>query len=128
MTTDKFIKTGIFFCLTAVILGAFGAHSLKQVLTEKQLSSFQTGINYQFLHGLVILILSLNATYFTSKLNGILKMMIAGIILFSFSIYLLTIQDILGVSMLFMGPITPIGGLLLISAWIMLFFSIKKQA
>jgi uncharacterized membrane protein YgdD (TMEM256/DUF423 family) len=128
MTTDKFIKTGIFFCLTAVILGAFGAHSLKQVLTEKQLSSFQTGINYQFLHGLVILILSLNATYFTSKLNGILKMMIAGIILFSFSIYLLTIQDILAVSMLFMGPITPIGGLLLISAWIMLFFSIKKQA
>ncbi|MFQ3332974.1 MAG: uncharacterized membrane protein YgdD (TMEM256/DUF423 family) [Flavobacteriales bacterium] len=75
-----------------------------------------------------MLILSLNATYFTSKLNGILKMMIAGIILFSFSIYLLTIQDILGVSMLFMGPITPIGGLLLISAWIMLFFSIKKQA
>ena len=128
MTTDKFIKTGIFFCLTAVILAAFGAHSLKQVLTEKQLSSFQTGINYQFLHGLVILILSLNATYFTSKLNGILKMMIAGIILFSFSIYLLTIQDILGFSMSFMGPITPIGGLLLISAWIMLFFSIKKQA
>ena len=128
MTTDKFIKTGIFFCLTAVILGAFGAHSLKQVLTEKQLSSFQTGINYQFLHGLVILILSLNATYFTSKLNGILKMMIAGIILFSFSIYLLTIKDILLVSMSFMGPITPTGGLLLISAWIMLFFSIKKQA
>jgi len=127
MTTDKFIKTGILFCLTAVILGAFGAHSLKQVLTKNQLSSFQTGINYQFLHGLAILILSLNATYFTSKLNSILKIMIAGIILFSFSIYLLSLQDLIGISLSILGPITPIGGLLLISTWIVLFFSVKKQ-
>ena len=126
MTTDKFIKTGILFCLTAVILGAFGAHSLKQVLTENQLSSFQTGINYQFLHGLAILILSLNATHFTRKLNSILKMMSAGVILFSFSIYLLNLQHILGISLSFLGPITPIGGLLLICAWLVLFFSIKK--
>ena len=127
MTTENSIKIAILFCLTAVILGAFGAHSLKQVLTKNQLSSFQTGINYQFLHGLAILILSLNATYFTSKLNSILKIMIAGIILFSFSIYLLSLQDLIGISLSILGPITPIGGLLLISTWIVLFFSVKKQ-
>jgi len=127
MTTENSIKTAILFCLSAVILGAFGAHALKEVLSESQLSSFQTGIRYQFFHGVVILILSLNATYFTSKLNSILKIMIAGIILFSFSIYLLSLQDLIGISLSILGPITPIGGLLLISAWIVLFFSVKKQ-
>jgi len=127
MRIEKFIKTGIIFCLTAVILGAFGAHTLKQVLTENQLNSFQTGINYQFLHGLAILILSLNATHFTDRLNTLLKMMSAGVILFSFSIYLLTLQHILGISLSFLGPITPIGGLLIIGSWVLLFFSIKKQ-
>ena len=52
--------------------------------------------------------------------------MSAGIILFSFSIYLLNIQDLVGFSMSYLGPITPIGGLLLITSWIGLFFSIKK--
>ena len=127
MTTENSIKTAILFCLSAVILGAFGAHALKEVLSESQLSSFQTGIRYQFFHGVVILILSLNATYFTSKLNSILKIMIAGIILFSFSIYLLSLQDLIGISLSILGPITPIGGFLLISAWIVLFFSVKKQ-
>ena len=127
MTTENSIKTAIIFCLSAVILGAFGAHALKEVLSESQLSSFQTGIRYQFFHGLAILILSFNMNYFTDRLSSIIKIMSAGIILFSFSIYLLSIQDLIGFSMSFLGPITPIGGLLLIISWILLFFSIKKQ-
>ena len=127
MTTENSIKTAILFCLSAVILGAFGAHALKEVLSESQLSSFQTGIRYQFFHGLVILIISLNSEQFTNRLSNIIKIMSAGIILFSFSIYLLSLQDLLGVSLSILGPITPIGGILLISAWIVLFFSVKKQ-
>jgi len=127
MTTENSIKTAILFCLSAVILGAFGAHALKEVLSESQLSSFQTGIRYQFFHGLAILVLSFNMNYFTDRLSSIIKIMSAGIILFSFSIYLLNIQDLVGFPMSFLGPITPIGGLLLITSWILLFFSIKKQ-
>ena len=126
MTTENSIKIAILFCLSAVILGAFGAHALKEVLSESQLSSFQTGIRYQFFHGLAILILSLNIKQFTDRLSSIIKIMSAGIILFSFSIYLLNIQDLIGFSMSYLGPITPIGGLLLITSWIGLFFSIKK--
>ena len=126
MTTENSIKIAILFCLSAVILGAFGAHALKEVLSESQLSSFQTGVRYQFFHGLAILILSFNMNYFTKRLSSIIKIMSAGIILFSFSIYLLNIQDLIGSSMSYLGPITPIGGLLLITSWIGLFFSIKK--
>ena len=126
MTTENSIKIAVLFCLSAVILGAFGAHALKEVLSESQLSSFQTGVRYQFFHGLTILILSFNMNYFTKRLSSIIKIMSAGIILFSFSIYLLNIQDLVGFSMSYLGPITPIGGLLLITSWIGLFFSIKK--
>ena len=126
MTTENSIKIAILFCLSAVILGAFGAHSLKEVLSENQLSSFQTGVRYQFFHGLAILILSFNMNYFTKRLSSIIKIMSAGIILFSFSIYLLNIQDLVGFSMSYLGPITPIGGLLLITSWIGLFFIVKK--
>ena len=126
MTTENSIKIAILFCLSAVILGAFGAHALKEMLSESQLSSFQTGVRYQFFHGLTILILSFNMNYFTKKLSSIIKIMSVGIILFSFSIYLLNIQDLVGFSMSYLGPITPIGGLLLITSWTLLFFSIKK--
>ena len=128
MTTDKFIKVAIFFAVTAVALGAFGAHALKEILTETQLHSFETGVRYQFFHALAILFLALNTEKFNHQLKRSLYLMTAGICCFSFSIYLLSLQHTLGISLSFLGPITPIGGLLLISAWIMLFFSIKKQA
>ena len=127
MTTDKFMKIAIFFAVTAVALGALGAHALKEILTENQLHSFETGVRYQFFHALAILFLALNTEKFNPKLNRSLYLMTTGICCFSFSIYLLSLQDILGFSLSFLGPITPIGGLLLISAWIMLFFSIKKK-
>ena len=65
----KFIYISILFCLTAIILGAFGAHLLKEILSENKLSSFETGIRYQMFHGITILILSLNKDYFTNKLR-----------------------------------------------------------
>ena len=128
MTIEKFIKIAIFFAVTAVALGALGAHTLKEILASSQLQSFETGVRYQFLHALAILLLALNAEKFNQQLKRSLSLMSIGICFFSFSIYLLSLQKTLGVSLSFLGPITPIGGLLLISAWIMLFFSIKKKA
>lgn len=123
----NFIKLAILFCTTSVVLGAFGAHLLKDLLTEHQLSSFQTGIRYQMFHGLSILILALNENYFTEKLNRVLQLMSVGIILFSLSIYLLNLQELLELPLSFLGPVTPLGGLFLIVSWILLFFNVKKN-
>ena len=65
----NFIYTAILLCLTSIILGAFGAHLLKEILTEFQLSSFETGVRFQMFHGLAILILSFNKKYFNDKLK-----------------------------------------------------------
>ena len=127
MTTDKFIKIAIYFAVTAVTLGALGAHALKDILSDSQLHSFETGVRYQLFHALALLVLALNAEKFNQHLKKSLTLMTAGICLFSFSIYLLSIPEAVAISLSFLGPITPIGGLLLISAWLVLFFSIKKQ-
>ncbi len=126
MTTDKFIKIAIFFAITAVALGALGAHALKEILSVSQINSFETGVRYQFFHALAILFLALNAEKFNHQLKRSLQLMTAGICCFSFSIYLLSLQHTVGISLSFLGPITPIGGLLLICSWLVLFFSIKK--
>jgi len=126
MTTDKFIKFAIFFAVTAVALGALGTHALKEVLTASQLDSFETGVRYQLFHALALLLLALNTDKFNQHMRKSLILMTAGICCFSFSIYLLSIQDVIGIPLAFLGPITPMGGLLLISAWLVLFFSIKK--
>ena len=123
----KFIKVAILFCTTSVVLGAFGAHLLKDLLTEHQLSSLQTGIRYQMFHGLSILILAFNENYFTEKLNRVLQLMSVGIILFSLSIYLLNLQELLELPLSFLGPVTPLGGLFLIASWTLLFFNVKKN-
>ena len=124
---DKYFKIGVIFALLSVILGAFGAHLLKDLLSETELSSFKTGERYQMFHALGIIILSLNQDKFTDKLNRVLQIMSLGVILFSFSIYLLSLQNILNISLSFLGVITPLGGLFLITSWILLFFIVKKN-
>lgn len=128
MRRDKFIKIAIFFAVTAITLGALGSHALKDILSESQSNSFETGIRYQFFHAITLLILVLNYESFNHHLRKSLNIMSIGICFFSFSIYLLSTQKIIGISFSFLAPITPIGGILLICSWIILFFSIKKQA
>jgi len=124
---NKYFKIGVLFALLSVILGAFGAHLLKDLLSASELSSFKTGVRYQMFHALGIIILSLNQDKFTDKLNRVLQIMSLGVILFSFSIYLLSLQNILSISLSFLGLITPLGGLFLITSWTMLFFIVKKN-
>lgn len=112
--------TGIGMIMLAIILGAFGAHALKEVLTAERLASFETGVKYQMYHGLAFLIVGLLADRFTFSVKSFFTVALIGIVLFSGSIYLLAMQDVLGIKMSFLGPITPLGGVLLITSWGML--------
>ena len=111
------VITGACFILLAIILGAFGAHALKAVLTEEKLISFETGVRYQLIQGLALLILGTNAVKMNFEMKWINRLLIVGTILFSFSIYFLALSDILGVRLKWLGPITPLGGSLMIIGW-----------
>lgn len=120
------LRIASLFMLSAVILGAMGAHALESELSADQLDSFQTGVRYQLIHGLALLSLPLLDKVFNMKwINLIGILMSLGIVFFSFSIYLLSTRSILGLeeSVSFLGPITPIGGILLIFSWAILFLS-----
>ena len=94
---NKYFKIGVIFAFLSVILGAFGAHLLKDLLSVTELSSFKTGVRYQMFHALGIIILSLNQDKFTDKLKTSLVLMCIGVLLFSFSIYFLTIDDLVSI-------------------------------
>ena len=117
---------GAAFALTAVTLGAFGAHALKELLSSSQLVSFETGVRYQMFHGIVLLFIGISFDKI-HKTVLISKLFSSGTILFSLSIYLLNTQELIGASLSFLGPITPIGGALLIAGWLSLLLSLLKK-
>jgi uncharacterized membrane protein YgdD (TMEM256/DUF423 family) len=124
------IKIASLSMLFAVVLGAMGAHWLKQKITFEQLQSFHTGVEYQIYHSLALLFLSIIPVNMLNEkvINKIFFVFILGIVLFSGSIYLLAIRNIIHLesSVKILGPITPIGGLCFITGWILLFSSIKN--
>ena len=113
----KFIEFfGIIFPLLSVILGAFGAHLLKKSLSESALHTFEVGVRYMMYHGLALLILTLIP--FEEK-KWVAIFFVIGTLLFSLSIFFLSIQSILKINLKWLGPITPIGGTFLIMGWIL---------
>lgn len=113
----KIVLTGICMILIAILLGALGAHGLKKQISLENITSFEVGVRYQMYHGLAFLILGLNAGKLQFSLNSIYLFLLIGTLLFSVSIYFLAVQEIIGVSMKFLGPVTPLGGVLLIIGW-----------
>lgn len=106
-----------------MVFGAFGAHKLKDLLAEAQLQSFETGVRYQFYHVFAAFWAAWLAFRFPGagfELCGWL--FVAGIVLFSGSIYLLACRDLLqlGKAVSILGPVTPVGGLVLLSGWVLL--------
>ncbi|REC40235.1 DUF423 domain-containing protein [Chryseobacterium sp. 5_R23647] len=118
---------GAAYGMLSVILGAFGAHALKKILSVERLESFETGVRYQMYAAFFLLIAGYILKFDTSSQKWISILMIAGTMLFSFSIYLLSLQDYLGANLKFLGPITPLGGLFMILAWLMLIFYFVKN-
>ena len=100
-----------------IILGAFGAHGLKQVVSPEKVASFEVGVRYQIYHGIALLILSLNASKIEGTLKVFLAFILGGILFFSGSIYLLALNDLLVADLSFLGPLTPVGGVLMIAGW-----------
>ena len=125
----KIISTGAIFGMIAIIFGAFGAHALKKVLSIEELSTFETGVKYQMYHALfLVLIGTLNELSQKAK-KTIYNLVVTGVLFFSGSIYLLATNSITSFDYKIIGFITPIGGLLLILAWGVLFVTfIKKKS
>jgi len=125
-----YLRVGIILIGTGIILGALGAHALKDTLTVARLASFKTAVLYQLLMGLGILLLcSLRRFFLEPRLKWSLKLISTGCLLFSGSIYALvylgTVEAEAGKA--FLGPLTPVGGLLLILGWFLLVFSLDKE-
>lgn len=112
---------GTIYGMLSVILGAFGAHALQKILSQDQLKSFETGVKYQMYHAIVLLIIGFNLKTSNSFLAW---SFILGIFLFSFSIYGLVLSDAKGKKLRFLGPVTPLGGVLLIIGWTLLLLEI----
>lgn len=120
----KIILTALVFGFVSIVLGAFGAHALKKVLTIDQLNSFETGVKYLMYHSFYLLFLGSTTLIFPEQKNLVYNLTLVGISLFSGSIFLLSTPTVTGVNLKFLGPITPIGGLLLIVSWGLLFYYI----
>ena len=117
---------GAVYGLLSVILGAFGAHALKKVLSVEKLQSFETGVKYQMYSALFLLIVGYILKFESPSEKWISILMIAGTFLFSMSIYFLSFSEVWNTKLKFLGPITPIGGLLMIISWAMLTFYFVK--
>lgn len=104
-----------------VALGAFGAHGLKQRLSTDMLAVYQTGVQYHFYHALGLLAVGLILLHFPKSRLVVFSgwSMVAGIVLFSVSLYVLSLTGIRG-----LGAITPLGGLAFLSAWAMLAYGV----
>jgi len=112
----------------AVVLGALGAHALKAVLPDAQLTSFETGVRYHVFHTLAMLLTVVIAKQFHVDTKWPLRLFALGTLLFSGSIYLLATIPLHGIEMVKMlGPVTPVGGLLLIAGWVTLGLSVRKS-
>ncbi len=119
----KMMSFGAFLGMIAIVLGAFGAHALKKVLTFEQLNTFEIGVKYQMYHALFLLLVG-NIQMINEKAKKIIFYLISiGVFCFSGSIYFLATKTLTFIDFNAFGVVTPIGGLFLISGWLYLIWS-----
>lgn len=121
------LATGLVFGLLAVILGAFGAHGLKKVLSPEEINTFETGVKYQMYHALFLILLGTVTIASEGTKKVVFYLTVIGVLLFSFSIYLLATNSLTSFDFRKIGFVTPIGGTLLIAAWGYLLFGILTK-
>ncbi len=122
----KLLVTGSILGILGIILGAFAAHGLKKLVDANAIKSFETGVRYQMYHAFLLLVLG-SSTFVNSKIKSyVLYLIIIGLIFFSGSIYGFATNDLTTFNFKHIAFITPIGGLLLIGAWIAMFIGILK--
>ena len=113
------------FGATAVALGAIGAHGLRPQLTDVAFNSFETGVRYLFFHTLLLAIIALAAH--EGRYRWSFRLIALGTVMFSGSIFMLSTRGIHGLEgVKVLGPVTPVGGLLLIAGWLAMAFESKN--
>ncbi|GGA52475.1 DUF423 domain-containing protein [Paenibacillus physcomitrellae] len=119
----KYAAIGAVLGLLAVAIGAFGAHALKEVLDEEARQVYETGVQYQMYHALALILVAILAHIWgeSASLRWAARLFLIGIILFSGSLYVLSIS---GVKVL--GAVTPLGGVAFIAAWILIVVSVLR--
>lgn len=124
----KWIVAGLLLLITGIILGAFGAHALKGLLAEEKLVSFETGVRYQLIHAVAFMAVPYIAKSFGANTKWVFRLLVAGVLFFSVSIYLLTLRELWGMDALrYFGPVTPVGGVLLIVGWTALLIKVLQN-
>jgi uncharacterized membrane protein YgdD (TMEM256/DUF423 family) len=120
----KILLWGLVLALLSVVLGAFGAHALKNMVPADKVATFETGVRYQFLHAIALILLSFYLQQHFSILGNhkglgwASNYFLVGILCFSGSLYLLTFQTLCSFNYSkFIGPVTPLGGLFFILGW-----------
>ncbi len=111
---------GVFFGSLAVVLGAFGAHGLEQLIDGAQIQTFETGVRYQMYHAFLLLVLGNTQRIPERQKKLVYYLIVIGILFFSFSIYFLATNELTAFNFKSIGFITPLGGLLLIAGWLVM--------
>jgi uncharacterized membrane protein YgdD (TMEM256/DUF423 family) len=114
------IVTASILGAVTIAIGAFGAHGLKQLVSEESLTTFETGVRYQMYHVIVLLVLGFSEKVSIATKKWVFRFFGYGMLFFSGSIYFLALKEQLPFSVSFLGPVTPLGGLLFILGWIRL--------
>jgi uncharacterized membrane protein YgdD (TMEM256/DUF423 family) len=124
--TKNIIIIALVLLISGIILGAFGAHGLKDLVSSEKINSFEVGVRYQILNALGLMTMAALKPQFNFSIKNAVIFILLGVICFSCSIYGLTFLlkgDSLGK---ILGPITPIGGLLLIIGWCLILLKVFK--
>ena len=124
----KILITASFLGMLSIVLGAFGAHGLKQLIPVSAVQTFETGVRYQMYHAILLLFVG-NTTLIAAKTKkAIYYLTLLGVVFFSGSIYALATNSLSSFDFKTIGFITPIGGLLLILAWVLMFVNFLKRS
>lgn len=123
ISAKVFLGLGSFAMLLAVAMGAFGAHALKKTLTAELMAIYETAVHYHFYHALGLLVVGVLASRLpdTTLLRGSGILMAVGLLLFSGSLYALSLSGIR-----WLGAITPIGGIAFLLAWLLLLIAVIR--
>lgn len=124
------LLTGILLGLLAIVFGAFGAHGLEKLVDAEAVETFEVGVRYQMYHALFLLFLGIWSGVEAGIKKAVYWMVLVGVILFSFSIYLLAMNSLMAFDFKTFGFLTPIGGVFMILGWVFLGYHIltKKRA
>lgn len=122
----KIVITAAILAAIAIGMGAFGAHSLKAMISSNSLVNFETGVRYQMYHALALLILGFAIVIPAATRKWVFIFFLFGCIFFSGSIYLLALKEILPFEVSFLWPITPMGGILFIIGWLRLAYGLVR--